>query len=173
MILKINKKITVCLTGHRPKSLPWGYNENNLICKKFKERIKIIFEKLISDGFTTFLTGMAEGFDMIGAEILLDLKKKHNLQIIAIVPCLEQEKFWKPAQQERYRRILQQCDDKVILSKHYTKTCMNERNKFLVENSSLCVACWNGKPSGTGNTVRLAKVNGNDLIIINPKDFEY
>ena len=73
--------------------------------KKFKERIKIIFEKLISDGFTTFLTGMAEGFDMIGAEILLDLKKKHNLQIIAVVPCLEQEKFWKPDQQKSINKF--------------------------------------------------------------------
>ncbi len=73
---------------------------------------------------------------------------------------------------KKYKQILKQCDDKIILSKNYTKTCMNERNQFLVEHSSLCVACWNGKPSGTGNIVRLAKVNGNDLIIINPKDFD-
>ena len=169
--MKINKNSTVCLTGHRPKSLPWGYNENNLSCINFKNKIRIVFEKLINDGFTTFLTGMAEGFDMIGTEILLELKKKHNLQIIAIVPCLEQEKKWKPNQQIRYRQILQQCDDKIILSSHYTKTCMNERNRFLVEHSSICVACWNGKPSGTGNTVRFARTNGNDLIIINPYNF--
>ncbi len=48
---------------------------------------------------------------------------------------------------------------------------MNDRNKYMVNNSSICIACWNGKPSGTGNTVRFAKHNGNRIRIINPENF--
>ena len=158
---------TICLTGHRPKSLPWGYDETKESCIKFKQDLEIIFENAIKCGYKTFLSGIAEGFDMIGTEILLKLKKKHNIQIIAVVPCLGQELKWSPKQQKRYNQILKQCDNKIVLSPQYTPTCMNERNKFMVDNSSVCIACWNGKPSGTRNTLLYAKQTNCRIKIIN------
>ena len=157
---------TICLTGHRPKYLPWGYDETKESCIKFKQDLEIIFENAIKCGYKTFLSGMAEGFDMIGTEILLKLKKKHNIQIIAVVPCLGQELKWSAKQQKRYNHILKQCDNKIVLSLQYTPTCMNERNKFMVDNSSVCIACWNGKPSGTRNTLLYAKQTNCKIKII-------
>lgn len=171
MDILINKNETVCLTGHRPKSFPWGYDESRESCLRFKEEVRDVFVGAIEFGITTFLTGMAEGFDMIGAEILLELRKKHNIKVVAVVPCVGQELKWKPDQQKRYKKILKGCDDVIILSDHYTPTCMNDRNKYMVEHSSICIACWNGKPSGTGNTVRFAKQYGNIVKIINPENF--
>ena len=63
------KEQTICLTGHRPKSLPWGYDETKESCIKFKKDLETIFENAIKCGYKTFLSGMAEGFDMIGTEI--------------------------------------------------------------------------------------------------------
>ena len=166
------KEQTVCLTGHRPKSLPWGYDESSESCLKFKEEVRKVFVGAIEYGITTFLTGMAEGFDMIAAEILLELRKKHNIKVIAVVPCAKQELKWKPEQQKRYKNILKKCDDVILLYDHYTLACMNERNKFMVKHSSVCIACWNGKPSGTGNTVRFAKEYENKIKTINPDDFK-
>lgn len=165
--VKINKDTTACLTGHRPKSLPWGYNEAKESCIKFKQDLAKIFEGAIRYGLTTFLTGMAEGFDMIGTEVLLKLRKKHNIQIIAVVPCVGQELKWKPSQQNRYNNILNQCDNVIILSSYYTASCMNDRNKYMVDNSSVCIACWNGKPSGTRNTLLYAKETKCKVKIIN------
>ncbi len=158
---------TICLTGHRPKSLPWGYDETKESCIKFKQDLEIIFENAIKCGYKTFLSGMAEGFDMIGTEILLKLKKKHNIQIIAVVPCLGQELKWSPKQQIRYNQILKQCDNIIIISEKYTPTCMNDRNRYLVDNSSVCIACFNGKPSGTRNTLLYAKQTNCRIKIIN------
>lgn len=168
---KIDKDTSVCLTGHRPKSLPWGYNETKESCIKFKHDLEKLFENAIKEGYTTFLNGMAEGFDMICAEILLNLKKKHNIRVIAVVPCLGQELKWKFSQQERYNNILNQCDNKIVLSPKYTQTCMNERNKFMVNNSNICIACWNGKPSGTKNTLLYAKQKNCKVKIINPNTY--
>ena len=167
----IIKEKTICLTGHRPKSLPWGYDESKERCVMFKKELEKIFLGAIDYGISTFLTGMAEGFDMIGAEILLDIRKNRNIKVIAIVPCVGQELKWKPDQQKSYKTIMKRCNDVITLSDRYTPTCMNERNKFMVVHSSICVACWNGKPSGTGNTVRFAKQNGNKIRIINPENF--
>ena len=169
--VKLNKDTTACLTGHRPKSLPWGYDETKESCIKFKQDLEKIFEGAIKYGLTTFLTGMAEGFDMIGAEVLLKLRKKHNIQIIAVVPCVGQEIKWKLSQQKRYKKILKKCDDIITLNDYYTPNCMNDRNKYMIDCSSFCLACWNGKPSGTGNTVRLAKQKGLKVRIINPENF--
>lgn len=163
------KSTTACLTGHRPKSLPWGYNEDDPICKKFKEEVKKVLEGAIKYGLTIFMNGMAEGFDMIAAEIILELKKSYkNVRLIAVIPCLNQEIKWKPEQQKKYNTILKQCDEEIVLSNIYTPTCMNDRNKYMVEQSSVVIACFNGKPSGTGNTIRFAKEKGLKIKIINP-----
>ncbi len=168
MKINIIRKDTANLTGHRPKSLPWGYDESKQSCLDFKAETKKVFEGAIKYGLSTFLTGMAEGFDMIGAEILIELRKTCKIKIVAVVPCLGQESKWNPSQQERYKRILSQCDDVIVLSDHYYKDCMNDRNKYMVDHSGVCIACWNGKPSGTGNTVRFAKEKGLKIRIINP-----
>ena len=171
--MKIEKEKTACLTGHRPKGLPWGYNEIKENCLRFKDDLKAILTSICQAGIKNFLVGMAEGFDMIGAEVLTKLRKGFtNIQIIAVVPCKNQEIKWKPGQQKRYHKILKQCDDVVVLSDTYTKNCMNDRNKFMVLNSSIVIACFNGKPSGTGNTICFAKQNGCTVKIINVDEYK-
>lgn len=62
-------------------------------------------------------------------------------------------------------------DEVIVLQGHYTADCMNKRNKYVVENSSVVIACYNGKPSGTGNTIRFAKENGCKVRIISPEEY--
>lgn len=172
-MININKSETGCLTGHRPDKLPWHYDEAKENCKRFKEDLKNTFIGAVNYGLKTFLTGMAEGFDMIGAEVLLELKKQiKGIKIIAVIPCKGQEKYWSDEQQKRYHKIIKKCDDYVILSETYTKTCMNDRNKFMVEHSSIVIACYNGVPSGTGNTIKFAKEKGCKIKIINPDNYK-
>lgn len=168
----MKKEETCCLTGHRPKSLPWGYDETKNSCVAFKKDLYEKFLKAIKCGKKCFLTGMAEGFDMIATEMLFDLRKMYNeIKIIAVIPCKNQEIKWSEKQQKRYKNILKQCDKLVILSEEYTSTCMNERNKYMVDKSSLIIACFNGKPSGTANTIKFAKINKTKIEIINPYDY--
>ena len=68
-------KLRICFTGHRPKGLPWGYDEEKESCKEFKRVMYGILEKAIQNNYTYFISGMALGIDMICAEIVLNLKK--------------------------------------------------------------------------------------------------
>ena len=116
---------------------------------------------------------MAEGFDMIGAETLIELRKTYkDIKIFTIIPCKDQEKKWKIEQQKRYHNILKQYDEVIVLSEKYTDTCMNERNEYMVKHSSVLIACYNGKPSGTANTIRFAKENGCKIRIIDVDDYK-
>ena len=164
---------TACLTGHRPSKLPWGYDETKESCIRFKENLKNTLAQAINYGIKNFLTGMAEGFDMIATEILIELRKQYKeISIIAIIPCKNQEKYWSPIQKERYHKILKCCDDYVILSDIYTPTCMIERNKYMVDKSSIVIACYNGQPSGTGKTINYALTSHCDVKIINPTHYK-
>lgn len=55
---------------------------------------------------------------------------------------------------------------------YYTPTCMNDRNKYMAEHSSIVIACWNGKPSGTEYTIRFAKENGCKVRIIDINQYK-
>ena len=58
-----------------------------------KKRLKIVVQAAIEQGVDTFYNGMAMGFDLIAAEIVLSLKKKYpHVKLIACIPCYKQEK---------------------------------------------------------------------------------
>ncbi|MCI7003476.1 MAG: DUF1273 domain-containing protein [Clostridia bacterium] len=167
-----NIKETACLSGHRPNKLPWFYDETKANCIRFKQNLQKIFTGAYEYGLKNYLVGMAEGCDMIGAETLIKLRKTYkDIKIFAIIPCKGQEKKWRTEQQIRYQNILKQCDGIITLSEEYTPTCMNERNEYMVKHSSVLIACYNGKPSGTANTIRFAKEKGIKLKIIDINNY--
>lgn len=66
---------TCAFTGHRPQSLPFGFDESDKRCTSLKSVMRDQIVALIeNEGVTHFITGMALGVDMYAAEIVLDLK---------------------------------------------------------------------------------------------------
>lgn len=149
---KINQILrdeTVCFTGHRSQKLPWGYNESDERCIKMRETAKEKIEFAISNGYKNFISGMALGFDMISAELVLELKKTYpHIKLICALPCKNQYKKWSDEQKQRYKNILKQADIIRYVSEEYTVTCMLERNDYMLNNSSLVIALYNGRGGG-------------------------
>lgn len=54
MKIHIKKEETATITGHRPKFLPWGYDEDKQSCKNFKKEVAKIFNKLIDNKLQLF-----------------------------------------------------------------------------------------------------------------------
>ena len=50
------------------------------------------------------------------------------------------------------------------VSEAYTRTCMMERNRYMVENSGVVVAVFGGGRGGTFNTLRMAYRLGRRVI---------
>lgn len=73
----MNKNEVCCFSGHRPSDLPWKFKENGIRFLFFKFRLKTILKKLIKQGYTTFVSGMALGADLILAEEVLALRNKY------------------------------------------------------------------------------------------------
>lgn len=52
----------------------------------------------------------------------------------------------------------------------YVDGCMKERNQYMINNSSLVIALFNGQWGKTKQTIEYAKSQGVEVITINPVD---
>ena len=82
----------------------------------------------------------------------------------AAIPCPTQADGWSAAQRERYRRILEQCDYETMVQEHYTRECMQRRNRYMVDHSDLLIAVHDGLPGGTRYTIEYALRRGVNII---------
>jgi len=163
-------KTTCAFTGHRPQKLPWRYDESSEGCMQLKEVLTSQITKLIENGVTDFLSGMALGVDAICSELILAQREKNPaLRLHCILPCVGQDAKWSASARERYRSVLEQADSIVYVNRSYQKNCMLERDRFLVKWSEYLLAVYNGEQrGGTAATVRYAKNSGRKIILIDP-----
>lgn len=114
-------------------------------------------ERLYSEGFRIFIAGGAMGFDRIAADAVLALRRKHSdVQLHIYVPCLDQNKYFSDEENEHYLAQINSADKIMCLYKTYTKGCMHERNRAMV-NASEALVCYLRKNSGgTAYTVNYA-----------------
>ena len=168
-ILKEKQSYTACFTGYRPDKCSWGYNEEDERCVDMRTRTKVKIEEAINKGYSTFLCGMALGFDMICAELVLELKKKYpHIKLIGALPCKDQYCKWNSKQQVRYKKLIKQLDGIRCIYDKYEDGCMIERNEYMVNNSSLVIALFDGKSGGTAKTVKYAQKMNKAVTIIRP-----
>jgi len=168
------KKISCAFTGHRPVRFKFGYDEKDEGCIKLKSVITDWIEVFIKNGITNFYSGFALGVDTWAAEIVLEMKKEYEgVKLTAVIPCETQAHNWSIDQQERYYNLQGLCDDVIILNTKYTRTCMHERNRYLVNHAGYLIAVYDGADKGgTAYTVKYAKEKERKITIIHPESLE-
>jgi len=150
---------TACFTGHRQI-------KESLI--EIERRTTRIVEYLIQNNYRYFGAGGARGYDALASEIVLNLKVKYpKIHLILILPFDNQyihEANWIQSEIDQYHKLKEQASKIVILSSGYSPGIYYRRNRYLVDNSSVCTAYMNRKNSGTGYTVNYAKTQGLSII---------
>jgi len=164
---------TCCFTGHRPKTLPWGYNETDLRCVSFKSKIKFKLENLIvENGYDKFISGMAMGADMICAEVVLSLKILYpHIKLECAVPNYAFTENWRDEEVRKFSSILTRADNirYVSANKVYSRRDLMLRNIYMVDASELVIAVYiEGESGGTRNTIDYAASKNKEIIIIEP-----
>lgn len=169
-IIKNLNLTTACFSGHRSYKLPWGSNEEDRRYKRTKRKLEKIVEKAIRNRYDTFLCGMALGFDTMAAETVLSFKKKYpHIKLIGVLPCKNQDLKWSNKDKIRYRELLKQLDEtRYIYDKYCGAKCMLDRDRYMVNNSSLLIALYDGIPGGTRATIEYAEKQELDIKIIKP-----
>ena len=148
----MDKKTTCCFTGHRDIPL-YEWDE---VRAKLRHTIELLFES----GYRNFVAGGAVGFDTIAAQEVLRLKNSYPQVTLTVVsPYAGQSDGFLKDQKLAFDAIKTLCDDFIIIRQNYQRGCMMERNRRMVDMSSLCVAYMKNETSGTGNTVKYALKN--------------
>jgi len=165
----INRDNTCCFSGYRPEKLPWGTDEESQRCIVLKEKLGFNAERMILSGIRHFICGMARGSDMYFCEAVLKLRKKYaEITIEAAIPYEKQASGWREKDRERYLGLSRQCDFLTYVSHEYSRNCMLRRNRYMVNNSSVLLAVFDGKPGGTKSTLKYAAQRGLEIIEIEP-----
>ena len=152
--IKEIRKCSCCFTGHRPEKL---IQSETVISNALLAETR----RAVSDGFTFFLSGMARGVDIWAAEIVLHLRNAGSpIQLLCAIPYEGFEQRWSAVWRERYRAILRLANQVEYISPCYSRSCFQKRNIWMVDQSSLVVAVYNGLPGGTRNTIEYAQNQG-------------
>lgn len=148
---------TICGTGHRPQHISsFGTAKDDI--KKF----------ISENNVGKVISGMALGYDTILAEAVIELKEQGaELILEAAVPCNNQDCKWLEKDRIKYKNILSKCDTVTLLQQEYTADCLQNRNKYMVDNSDIILAYWNGKQNGgTYNCIKYAKSKNKKIVNI-------
>ena len=110
----LDKHRSVAFSGHRRIPIEWQDSLRNAI----KAKVGTLYAM----GITDYYCGMAIGFDMLAAEVVLSLKATlPKLRLIAVVPYRGQPDAWSRSEQERHATILARADEVIVLSERYTR----------------------------------------------------
>lgn len=157
-------------TGHRPQKLPFGFDESDPRCLDFKFRIEAGIEVLILNGYEHFISGGALGMDMFAAEAVLKLRRKYpRVRLELAIPFRGQSERWPERYRERYERLIAEADIMTVLSDVFDRNCVFHRNRYMVDNADILLACFTGGAGGTAMTVEYARQLGIPVALILPE----
>ncbi len=154
-----SRDVTCFFTGHRdiPKSR----------VSELKDQVARLIGALYRRGWRVFVCGGAVGFDQLCAETVLAAKEKmEDIKLHLVLPCANQCERFSDSQKEAYMRVKAAADSVDILHDSYTRACMLERNRKMVDMSSLGIAFCNRDFGGTAYTVNYARKQSVDIIVL-------
>lgn len=146
-----------CFTGHR--DIPEG-NKKWIIEKARAEILRLIEEDVME-----FRVGGAVGFDMLMAELLIQIRKEGKpFRIVSMIPYPEWRERWSFGDKARQDRILRESDDVVYVRRQNCRGVYMIRNQALANGAQYCIAYCGRDSGGTAFTVRYARQHGAEVI---------
>lgn len=152
--------LVCCFTGHRPEKLT--RKEPEILAL-----LEVEIEQSVADGFTTFITGMAQGVDIWAGEIVLRLRPRHpSLQLIAALPYPGCARRWPAAWKKRFAHIAENAGQAVFISPRYSPGVYRRRDQWMVDHAQRVIAVYDGAPGGTEDTIAYAHKRGVEVRLV-------
>ena len=147
---------TCCVTGHR--DIP----EDRIAYVEQELRREV--QAAIENGFTRFISGFAEGVDLMFAAIVAEEKaRRPGLFLEAAIPYPGRLK----SKDQQFQKLLKACDGIKVVCNTYSKSCFTRRNRYMVAESQRVIAVYDGRErGGTLFTMRDAHAAGREVRVI-------
>ena len=143
-----------CITGHRV-TMP---EKKGFIEQELRKEI----EEAINDGYRLFISGFADGTDLLFARLIVEYREKYpDLYLEAALPYPQNRRS------AEFKNLLEKCNGIMPCSHSYSPDCFMKRNMYMVDQSDRIIAVYDGrKRGGTVNTILYARINNKDIRII-------
>ncbi len=147
---------TCCFTGHR--NIPQHKRP------EVETAIRLEVMSAIEDGYTRFISGFAEGADLMFAAVVTELKEQApGLRLEAAIPYVG--RLYR--QDQAFLDLVATCDGMKIISEKNTRNCYHARNRYMVDESSRVIAVYDGREGGgTGYTINYARTHDKEVRVI-------
>jgi len=154
---------TACFTGHRKIGGEY-YNRVNpsaewMLLKNYLDSIVYFFMR--DHNVTHFITGLAIGVDMLGAESVALCRSfiKTPITLTGAMPFPSQRKKWPKPTRDHWHDTCSLCNEVVSISADpYHPTKMQIRNEWMVDQSNYVIAIWDSRmKGGTWNCIKYAQ----------------
>ncbi len=155
-------------SGHRPVYFPWKDHEDDPACQRVKAALSEEIERALTDGFTYFITGGAEGVDTWAAEIVLEKRKEYPVIKLELAkPFAGYNQQLKGEAGERMCAIEAAADRVTVISDGGDeKAACILRDCYMVDASDRMIIVYDDASegsSGTQDTLRYARASGKDI----------
>ncbi len=155
--MKYSPNTCACFTGHRAMTEDEIKKASSLVSKQITE--------LYGKGIKNYFAGGALGFDLAAAVTVLNMKRVYpDITLFLALPCPEYMSKWRRSEIELFERVRARADGEAYVSDSYHMGCMQKRNRYMVDRSTVCIAYMREKRGGTYNTVAYALKRGLEVI---------
>lgn len=150
------KEKSCCVTGHR--DIPadkLAYVESEL---------RAAIKAAIEDGFTRFISGFAEGTDLLFASIVVEeMQQNPSIYLEAAIPYAARINTKDPL----FQKMLASCRAIRVLCDKYSPNSFFVRNRYMVAESDRVIAVYDGREGGgTVFSIRYAHTQEKELKVI-------
>jgi uncharacterized phage-like protein YoqJ len=138
------------ITGHRPDKI--GGYKNISSHKKIRRHIRDFLQQA-PDGELVVVSGGNLGIEQFAIEVALYL----DLPVVLAMPFENYNERWPAQTRRKHDELLKKCwKSFYVCDPGYAPWKLEESKKWLVDNSDILTAYWNGSIGNTSNYVEYA-----------------
>ncbi len=158
--------MAISFSGNRLMTAPCGVEVEELGAT-IRRELSSLLEEFYSAGERQFFVGGAVGFDLLAAEVVMELRRAHHdVELTLVRPFEGQEIRYPTVDKLRYNEILESANDVVTIAEGYNVGAYHMRNGYLVSHCNTLIAYSNGEGRGTAATIKQAHQQGREVVNI-------
>ena len=156
---------TVCFSGYRPEKFSFPLEVNCEAYVDLQAKITRAIGEAVHAGYSRFLSGMARGFDLVCAAILLEMKGMSSaysdIELVAVLPFADHG--FKGRWGIIHDMVLEEAGKIITLASPANRQAYLDRNRYMVDQSGRLICYYDGQPGGTAHTLHYAVRNGLEI----------
>lgn len=103
-----------------------------------------MIRRAIDAGYDTFISGFAEGADLIFARLVLEFQGEHPVRLEAAIPYAKRLQ----CSDSEFQPLLGKCSAVHVVSEEYSSGCFFARNRWMVDRADAVIAVYDGRRRG-------------------------